>query len=108
MKFEVAIGNDTLLSALRAWGYSPDRIDERTGEVGAVRPLAGMRYPRFHVYCTVLERERGALVSLHLDQKQPSYKSTSAHGGEYDGPLVEEESRRIKRVASSSCGSGES
>lgn len=99
MKFEVAMGNDTILTALRSWGYSPERIDERTGEVGAVRPLAGMRYPRFHVYCTVLEQERKTLVSLHLDHKQPSYGGTRAHGGEYGGLLVEEEAERIRRAS---------
>lgn len=99
MKFEVGLGNDTLLSALRLWGYSPEKIDERTGEVGAVRPLAGMRYPRFHVYCTVLEKERRAIVSLHLDQKQPSYGGTRAHGGEYEGPLVAQEAERIQRAS---------
>ncbi|MBI2003039.1 MAG: hypothetical protein HYU05_01120 [Candidatus Wildermuthbacteria bacterium] len=100
MRFEVGIGNDTMLTALRLWGYSPERVDERTGEIGAVRPLAGMRYPRFHVYCKVSEKDRAASVSLHLDHKQPSYEGSSAHGGEYEGPLVEAEAERIKKMAS--------
>jgi hypothetical protein len=34
-------------------------------------------------------------VNLHVDQKEASYEGTSAHGGEYEGPLVEQEMTRI-------------
>ena len=34
-------------------------------------------------------------MNLHLDQKEASYSGTSAHGGEYKGPLVEREMQRI-------------
>ena len=38
------------------------------------------------------------ILTLHLDQKQPSYKGTSMHAGEYSGELVEKEAKRIKEA----------
>ena len=34
-------------------------------------------------------------INLHLDQKRPVYRGTSAHGGEYEGEVVEQEAARI-------------
>lgn len=64
----------------------------KIGEMRFSRSLLGRRYPRFHLYC----RENSC--NLHLDQKQPSYKGTTAHSGEYDGVLVEDEVERIRNV----------
>lgn len=61
-----------------------------------VRELARGGYPRFHLYITA--KEDKLLFSLHLDQKRPTYGKHTAHSGEYDGALVEEEARRIKSV----------
>lgn len=36
------------------------------------------------------------LLIFTWDQKQASYEGTSAHSGEYDGELVEQEIRRLK------------
>ncbi len=38
-------------------------------------------------------------ISLHLDAKKPSYEGTAAHGGEYQGELVEKEMERIMKIA---------
>jgi len=68
----------------------------RDGEVSYTRRLSGGGdYPRFHVY--VNAEELGELIefSLHLDEKQPSYEGFTAHSGQYDGPLVEEERDRL-------------
>ncbi len=41
------------------------------------------------------------MISLHLDQKKPSYGGgTHAHGGEYDGATVERELERLKDTIS--------
>lgn len=78
---------------MRKCGYTPDGKDERTDELRFFRSLSGRRYPRFHLYATILDDE--ATLNLHVDQKQPSYQGSSAHSGEYDGPLVENEAQRI-------------
>lgn len=55
------------------------------------------QFPRFHVY---LEQVGDTVrVNLHLDAKAASYTGTSAHAGEYDGPLVETEIQRIQAAA---------
>jgi hypothetical protein len=56
--------------------------------------VSGQPFPRYHVYF----EQRGdiASVNLHLDAKRPSYAGTSAHAGEYDGPLIEQEIARIR------------
>lgn len=51
-------------------------------------------FPRYHVYAEVQGDQ--IRVSLHLDAKAPTYEGTSAHAGEYDGPLIEAEMQRIQ------------
>lgn len=98
MKFEILLGNDNIITWMRRFGYAPEGKDPATGEMNFVRPLAGMRYPRFHIYCTVPSKENKALVSLHLDHKQPSYGGSAAHSGEYKGEYIEKEKERILAV----------
>jgi hypothetical protein len=83
---------------MRDCGYRVIENPHQGGERSFARSLNwGHFYPRFHVYLNqlpdVLE------INLHLDMKKPSYEGTTAHSGEYDGKLVEEEARRIKSVA---------
>ena len=78
---------------MRKCGYAPDGQENKTGELRFFRSLTGRRYPRFHLYATTANNK--AILNLHLDQKQPSYQGSSAHSGEYDGPLVEQEFQRI-------------
>jgi hypothetical protein len=76
---------------LRHCGYAQIH-DRHSGHDSFVRRLGTYHYPRFHVYV------EGGSINLHLDQKQASYKGTSAHAGEYDGPAVETEIRRIESI----------
>ena len=78
---------------LRQSGYHPE-VKRISGELSFVRSATGRPFPRFHVY--VDEVVEGWMVNLHLDQKQPTYEGSSAHNGEYEGPIIEEEARRIK------------
>ena len=78
---------------LRTAGYT--YIESRhTGQGSFVRKLGKNFYPRFHIY--VEEFDNTIVINLHLDQKQASYEGTSAHSGEYDGDLVEQEIKRLK------------
>lgn len=76
---------------MRRSGYAEQRADGN--EIAFTRRLQGTPFPRLHAY--VEEQGGGARVSLHIDQKQPSYEGSRAHGGEYSGPLVEREMERI-------------
>jgi hypothetical protein len=79
---------------IRRAGYAEFR-DPNTGETSYVRRLqSGVFYPRFHVY--LKERQDGVVVSLHLDQKKPSYGHGAAHSGEYEGTTVVQEMARIQ------------
>ncbi len=69
-------------------------VGRNTGQTSYMRMLgSGTLYPRFHAYLEVYEG--GFQVNIHLDQRQPSYKGTSAHGGEYEGEVVEREGARV-------------
>ncbi len=79
---------------LRRAGYALHQGRDR--ELSYVRRLSGNGdYPRFHVY--VSREEPGTLIeiTLHLDEKKPSYEGYTAHSGEYEGPLIEQERDRL-------------
>lgn len=80
---------------MRRAGYVEFR-DPRTGEVSYTRRLGTYFYPRFHVYLEAAGS--GLRLNLHLDQKQPSYPGGRKHSGEYDGPVVEGEMERLKKL----------
>ncbi len=61
-----------------------------------VRKLTYQNYPRFHIY--LKEAGDKLIFNLHLDQKAPIYKGVHAHSGEYEGPIIEDEADRIKRL----------
>lgn len=84
--------NRNLVYLLRQAGYKP--AVKRSGQVSYIRSIGGGDFPRFHIY--VEELPEGWEINLHLDQKAPSYQGTSAHGGEYQGELVEQEINRLK------------
>jgi len=79
---------------IRRAGYS-EHYDRRSGQTSYARRLTPNIFPKFHVYLT--DRETTVEVSLHLDQKQPSYGSGHMHSGDYDGPVVEKEMERIQQ-----------
>lgn len=96
MKFIIERPEENIVNLARKLGYIPR--DMIGGEFNLVRPLRGGEYPRFHLYLKE-DKGRGALLfSLHLDQKKPSYTGTPAHGGEYEGEVVEKERERIKEI----------
>lgn len=84
-------------------GYNPRDLIRRCGygelagdaehQTSYARRMGSGIYPRFHIYLS--EAQDFFEVNLHLDQKKPSYSGFHAHGGEYDGLVVEEEARRI-------------
>ncbi|MEK7632627.1 MAG: hypothetical protein AAB473_02440 [Patescibacteria group bacterium] len=80
------------LAVLRKAGYSAF-TDPQSGESSFVLRLTGEFYPRFHLY--VDHKNDEVTFSLHLDQKKPSYGSNHMHSGEYEGPTIEKEMRRI-------------
>ena len=80
---------------LRRAGYAFIHSHE-TGKDSFVRRLSRDHYPRLHMY--VKEADGRILFSLHLDQKQASYRGSHMHNAEYGGPVVEQEVSRLKQV----------
>lgn len=84
------------LFLMRKAGYGFERKDGKTGEGAFGRRIRGSEYPKFHVYA---KKDGDTLfINLHLDQKRPVYEGVSAHSGEYEGEIVEQEAERIKIV----------
>ncbi len=83
---------------MRRCGYGR-LVSPRNGQVSYARRLGVGGYPRFHAY--VDEMADGFQVNLHLDQKQPSYGKHTAHSGEYDGEVVENEGNRVRQMIES-------
>src|SRR3989338_517059 len=93
MKISINNPSTHARNLLRRLGYA--LYQSREGEISYVRRLHGYDYPRFHIY--VNREEPGILIelTLHLDEKKPSYEGFTAHSGQYDGPLVEQERDRL-------------
>ncbi|MAF80152.1 hypothetical protein CL629_03685 [bacterium] len=84
--------NENLQTIVRRLGYTPIGHSDR-GELNCVRPI-GRDYPRFHAY--IKEESDTFIFNIHLDQKRPSYGNETAHSGDYDSEIVEEEVGYIK------------
>jgi hypothetical protein len=80
------------LEVLRKAGYSYFK-DPQSHEESFVLRLTSEFYPRFHLY--VIQTNNETTLNLHLDQKKPSYGEETKHSGEYEGPAIEKEMRRI-------------
>jgi len=85
---------------MRDCGYHFLDKNEANLEYNFVRPSRS--YPRFHIYLKV-DGSTGSLqdnliFNLHLDQKRSTYQGTTAHSGEYDGEVVEQEVERVKQI----------
>jgi hypothetical protein len=96
MQFRINLSGKTLYTFMREVGYAPQNGQIKPGEFKFHRPVAGRPYPRFHIYASAVQDNVSAFLNLHLDQKQVSYAGSHAHSGEYDGPLVENETARIQ------------
>lgn len=92
MRFNIKDSKENISTFLKRCGYTFEGNSGRTGEMKFSRFILGNRYPKFHLYC------KESYCNLHLDQKQPSYRGSKAHSGEYDGKLVEDEVERIQSL----------
>lgn len=63
-----------------------------------IRPINRSGYPRFHLYIEPGQIKNEIIFNLHLDQKKPIYKGSTAHSGDYDGPVIDQEAERIKKI----------
>ncbi len=84
-----------LPARLREAGYHFER-QVNPGEMVFIKGFEGVDFPRWHLYAK--EISGGWELNLHLDQKRPIYRGASAHGGEYNGPLVEKETARLHEL----------
>ena len=84
--------NKNIGDLMRGAGYK--LIGSDGNQLNFVHRIASLNYPRFHVYMKEIGEEWE--INLHLDQKKPVYKGVTAHSGEYEGGLVEQEVERIK------------
>ena len=91
---------ENIHSLMRKAGYHFQGKNENNAELIFAKPPQG--YPRFHIYLKIdgsISSPQGSLIfNLHLDQKKPIYKGTTAHSGEYESELVEIEAERIKNT----------
>jgi hypothetical protein len=95
MTFNIENSKGNLITLTRKIGYYFQHEDEKTHQSVFSRPLGRSGYPRFHLY--VKQEGNNLIFNLHLDQKRPIYQGSTAHAGEYDSPLVEQEAERIKQ-----------
>jgi len=91
MKFLVENNKYNILALTRRIAYHPHKNNNSFS-----RRLAVNEFPRFHVY--IKELKKGVEFSLHLDQKGACYKDQTAHSGEYDGEILEDEKNRIIKL----------
>ena len=62
-------------------------------ELNTYKRIQNREFPRFHIY---LKTKKDSLeFSIHLDQKSTCYEGHTAHSGDYNGSLLEEEKNRI-------------
>ena len=88
MKFVIQNNKQNHVILMRSLGY---HLVKR-GESFAKR-LASGEFPRLHVY--LKEVDTGLQFSIHLDQKAACYQDQTAHSGDYNGDLLEQEKQRI-------------
>jgi hypothetical protein len=123
MKIAIQELNIALKNFLRQCGYVEISNPHKNNETSYARSLdPGRFYPRFHIYIDpvrssppkgsfgprlragaasngIEKQTPDIILNLHLDAKKPSYEGTSAHSGEYNGAVVENESQRIKKIS---------
>jgi hypothetical protein len=88
MKFIIKSNKQNHVILMRSLGY---HLVKR-GESFAKR-LASGEFPRLHVY--LKDVADGLQLSIHLDQKAACYTGSTAHSGDYDGDILEQEKQRI-------------
>lgn len=88
---------DNARNLMRRLGYG-EHIGHG-GQISFSRRLTGSDFPRYHAY--VEDKNGGMQINLHLDQKPSNLGSGAMHGGEYEGPLIENEMARLRRMIAS-------
>jgi len=88
MKFIIKNDRENPLALMRRIGYAPHHKSQ-----SFIRRLTHDEFPRFHVYME--DTGSGWEVNLHLDQKGVCYDDQTAHSGDYEGRVLEEEKQRI-------------
>lgn len=83
-----------LRTLIRRAGYG-EFNDPNTGKTSFTKRLISDYYPRFHIYIEQ-DRDNKIFLSLHLDQKKPSYPGAHAHSADYDGEAVEREAAKLQ------------
>ena len=97
MKFTINLSDKTLYTFMRSCGYAPAYSSGGADESVFQRLLGGREYPKFHAYCA--QDDKSIILSLHLDQKKPSYEGSHAHNAEHTGSVVESEVKRIQSLS---------
>lgn len=90
---------------LRRAGYTYIH-DRHSGHDSFVRRLTRNFYPRLH--CYIFEQGGQVTFNLHLDQRSTRYEGQTAHAGEYDSPLVQEELDRLQAMADQQASANQS
>ena len=87
-----------ILSLMRQCGYYISK--NNNNEIAFFRIISNSKsgFPRFHAYIKKDEISQETIINLHLDQKKPVYKGSSAHAAEYEGELVEKETERLSQI----------
>jgi len=86
---------NTIFNLMRDLSYHFFAKDEKTDELNFTHPIRANAFPRFHVFLKISGDD--LIFNLHLDQRAPVYRGVAAHEGEYSGPLIDEEAKRIKQ-----------
>ena len=96
MKIEIPNFTNNITDSMRSAGYHYDGQDAKTKELRFYRSVSNNLFPRFHIYAVHNKSSKLLTFTLHLDQKAPVYQGSTAHGGDYEGPVLENELARIK------------
>ena len=96
MKFIIKKPKDSIYNAMRQIGYRFQNEDKTKQEMSFVKPVGLRDFPRFHIYLKINDQTDNIVFNLHLDQKSPVYKASTAHSADYEGEIVETEAERIK------------
>lgn len=85
---------NTALNFMREAGYTYEK--QKGDELAFIKRIGGEDFPKYHAYTKQIP---GLLtISLHIDQKGPSYGTSPMHSGDYDSPLISVELERLKKI----------
>lgn len=99
MKFILKnISNENPVNLMRKAGYF--FFKKEGGQLSFLRLINRTNFPRFHVFLQINKETNEIIVTVHLDQKRPTYKGVPAHAGEYEDGVIVKEAERIKSILS--------